>query len=80
MVKAETLSGPFVKSRHSCVSISFSPPMPEPIITPQRVRSSASKSSPLSVTASAEATSANWVKRSTRLASFGSMYPSVDQS
>ncbi len=36
MVKAETLSGPFSISRVCWVSISLSPPMPEPRITPQR--------------------------------------------
>ena len=35
IVKAETLSGPFVQiSRECCASISFSPPMPEPRMTP----------------------------------------------
>ena len=36
MVKAETLSGPFMSSRSCWVSISVRPPMPEPIVTPQR--------------------------------------------
>ena len=70
MVKAETLSGPLSSSRVCWTSISSSPPMPEPIITPQRRTFSFEKLRPESRMASIAATMANWVKRSSRLASF----------
>ena len=73
MVKAETLSGPLVSSRSCWVSISHRPPMPEPIITPQRNGSYLEKSMPESFTASIAATRANCVKRSSFFSSRGSM-------
>ena len=73
MVKAETLSGPLTRSRSCWVSISHSPPMPEPIITPQRNGSYLEKSMPESLTASTAATMANCVKRSSFFSSRGSM-------
>ncbi len=54
---ADTRSGPFSSSRCNCSSISCKPPMPEPIMTPQRNGSSLEKSKPLWRTASMPATS-----------------------
>ena len=53
-----------------CSSIVSSPPIPLPQITPTRVRSSFSKSSPLSRKASSATHTENWVKRSILRASF----------
>ncbi len=73
---AETRSGPLFSSLASCSSISCKPPIPEPMITPQRNKSSLEKSSPLWRTASMPATSANWVKRSIRRISLAEAYSS----
>ena len=70
MVNGETLSIPLWSRRSCCVSNSESPPIPEPITTPQRYGSSFEKSSPESVTASAAAAMANCVNRSSRRNSF----------
>ena len=51
-----------------CSSNSLRPPMPLPMMTPQRNGSSLAKSRPLSLTASMAATRANWAKRSSRRA------------
>ena len=71
IVNGETLSMPLWSSRSSWTSNSHSPPIPEPITTPQRKGSSFSKSIPQSATASLAEPIANWVKRSSRLSSFG---------
>src|SRR5262245_56734759 len=64
--------GPSFMRRVCCSSYSLRPPMPLPIMTPERVRSSLAKSSPLSLTASIAPTKPNWAKRSSRLAVRGS--------
>ena len=58
-------------SRSSCTSNSHSPPMPEPMTTPQRKGSSREKSRPESATASFAQAMANCVNRSSRFSSLG---------
>ncbi len=73
MVKGDTRDGPRSKRRRHSSSMLLRPPMPEPIMTPKRSRSTASRSMPESARALLAAAMASWVKRSVRRASFGDL-------
>ncbi len=61
MKKGETLRGPFSMRLRDWASKVDMPPMPEPMITPARSRSTLEWSSPESCMASFAAATANWV-------------------
>ena len=75
-----TRSGPRSLSTRCWASNVSMPPIPEPRTTPIRSRSSESTSIPELWSASRLATTANWTKRSIRLASLRSITPSVVKS
>src|SRR5262249_40874308 len=79
-VNGEQRSGPFSMSVRCCFSIVSKPPAAEPTTTPTLVGSSFSMSSFASLTASCAAATANWMKRSMRLACLASTYASGSKS
>jgi hypothetical protein len=68
--KGDTRRTPFSWSVSTCCSVVSRPPMPEPMIAPTRVRSTASRSIPASLRASSAETIANCVTRSRWRTSF----------
>ncbi len=73
IIIGEMRPGPLVIKFVCWSSSDFSPPMPEPMMTPKRSGSSGAPSSPASAMASFAAAIPSWEKRSARLASFGSL-------
>ncbi len=71
IMKGDTRAGPLERSVACWLSSVPRPPMPLPTMTPMRVLSSASRSSPESLRAIPAAPMAKCVKRSTRRASLG---------
>ena len=70
--KGETRLAPLSRHSSTCSSSVSSPPTPVPRITPARWGSASSESRPPACSmAMAAAATANWAKRSTRLASLG---------